>query len=302
MANARALGMLAALLAALPAGARAGCVQAALDAYCGKLYRGMVARFDEHRWACYSALQERLGLQCASDYEGFVNCPVHQPPPFFWLDGHHRELLNLQHDVARCNTAIRHDKPQPSMPPPPSSPPPSISPPTPPPPVILKPEFIEFAPSKHTAPDGMRLTSASSRFSIHTILDPYSRDLQHRTRVFWEYKWHGRMVRSNGARWQPPLDLSDRRISPAGNATSNLVISPFILVPGAEYLFKVEVGVPGASHASFTSVETHVRIDVPPARGTLEVAPTKGDELVTRFEFNAPGWVDTHLPLSYQFA
>lgn len=45
-----------------------------------------------------------------------------------------------------------------------------------------------------------------------------------------------------------------------------------------------------------------IPFNAPPSGGSFLASPTTGTALSTKFSFTAPSWVDSNLPLSYQFS
>ncbi|KAG8463284.1 hypothetical protein KFE25_004795 [Diacronema lutheri] len=319
---ARCAPRLALLLAALQDGARAGCAQSALDAFCARQAVGMVARFESNQWACYPAVLDSLALQCAADGAGFELCREHAPMPSTWRDTNHYQISRVRRFEADC--AIR-PSPPPLPPPPPPEPPkpppaaalapaerattrarsPAPPPPPPSPPGIVPPTVV-LSPAKHATADGVRVASPSARFRIGSALDARSEDAEARGRVVWEYAWTARHdAEARGApaaRAGVPLNLNDPAVSPAGARTPNLIVNRGVLQPGREYAFTLTVTARGAPAIAAVVRTAAVRVNRPPAGGSLAVSPPDGVELSTRFELAAAGWADEQSPLQYEFA
>lgn len=75
--------------------------------------------------------------------------------------------------------------------------------------------------------------------------------------------------------------------------TTNLVLKPNMLDIARSYTFALECG----------TTATYIRLTTngPPQQGLYEVLPSTGIELSTRFLMTASGWLDSDLPLTYQF-
>ena len=74
----------------------------------------------------------------------------------------------------------------------------------------------------------------------------------------------------------------------------NLVVRPGALVAGATYVFTL------VAEAGAASISVTVR--QPPSSGSLEVIPSSGFALATRFALGASQWVSDELPLKYKFS
>lgn len=83
-------------------------------------------------------------------------------------------------------------------------------------------------------------------------------------------------------------------------ATSNLVILPNVLIPGAEYTFTLTLT---NSYGAKGFGATNVSVSQPPFGGSFVVSPSNGTTLATLYTFETSGWRDdaTSYPLLYRF-
>ena len=104
----------------------------------------------------------------------------------------------------------------------------------------------------------------------------------------WVLNDPGSVVLANVAQTAIEKELS------AGTKSFNLVIGANSLI-GRElpYVFSLY------SESTFSSIE--VTINTPPAVGRIVIDPSTGIEMETRFLVEASRWVDTDMPLTYQF-
>ena len=94
------------------------------------------------------------------------------------------------------------------------------------------------------------------------------------------------------------VDSPTSKVLSATSTTVPLVLRPDALVPGASYAFSLTA----TSTSGSSSVATiDIICNVAPRSGSIAVSPATGVALTTRFSLSADNWIDTDLPLRYNF-
>eukprot|EP01032_Pedospumella_encystans_P016988 gene16988-19360_t len=82
----------------------------------------------------------------------------------------------------------------------------------------------------------------------------------------------------------------------------NLLVNANSFVPGASYSLTLSCRqVFNGKSVVVSSASVDLTMNLPPSSGTFEVLPSRGVALRDVFSFSARNWVDTELPLTYQF-
>lgn len=101
------------------------------------------------------------------------------------------------------------------------------------------------------------------------------------------------------------LELGESALSQGATKTElnriDLVVSPGVLAPGAQYTFRLTATPVGSTSPGFAEVV--IVTNAPPFGGSVGITPTTGVMVETAFDITTSGWVDDprDLPLKYEF-